>query len=496
MRSLGGNPATTTRETLVCVPFRSENMSQYDTCSESSESLGGGAAPSVRKPEGSHHHRGPLDICLLVEPSPITYVGGQSVRIRTLIQHLIDNNNNNNNTTSDDDDDDDDYYHVELITAEVVDPEPPDQWRGVPVHHTHGFRLPHYPTLTISFDWTFQVLRLVAQQRPDILHVTTPGLFMFGALLCSRIFQIPLVMSYHTHLPVYVRTYLPSYLSPLAEWCLWLLNRLVHACADLVVVTSPQIRDEFHQHGIFGINNSLVQVWPKGVDTRQFHPRHYSAPMRHRMSGGGGGGGGGGDATNNNALDFLIVSIGRLGSEKRLKDLRDILKGVPGGRLCIVGTGPQEPELREYFQGTPTVFLGQLTGLELSQAFASGDAFCLPSDSETLGFVVLESMASGVPCVGANAGGVPHIIRDGVKGTGFLVPPGDTDAFAEKLRLLQKDQKLRAAMSVAARRETERWSWEASMDKLVNELYPKAQMNFNDRFERRLWRALCSYFHG
>lgn len=54
-----------------------------------------------------------------------------------------------------------------------------------------------------------------------------------------------------------------------------------------------------------------------------------------------------------------------------------------------------------------------MTGEALSQAFASADVFVMPSDSETLGFVVLESMASGVPVVGADAGGIPDLIGDG-----------------------------------------------------------------------------------
>lgn len=57
-------------------------------------------------------------------------------------------------------------------------------------------------------------------------------------------------------------------------------------------------------------------------------------------------------------------------------------------------------------------------GEELSQSFASADVFLMPSDSETLGFVVLESMASGVPVIGANAGGIPNLIDEVSRGRG------------------------------------------------------------------------------
>lgn len=75
--------------------------------------------------------------------------------------------------------------------------------------------------------------------------------------------------------------------------------------------------------------------------------------------------------------------------------------------------GPDAEALKDYFAGTKTVLTGTMTGEPLSQAFASADVFVMPSDSETLGFVVLESMASGVPVVGADAGGIPDLIQHG-----------------------------------------------------------------------------------
>lgn len=86
---------------------------------------------------------------------------------------------------------------------------------------------------------------------------------------------------------------------------------------------------------------------------------------------------------------------------------------IPKARLALVGGGPDSESLKEHFKGTKTVLAGQMTGEALSQAFASADVFVMPSDTETLGFVVLESMASGVPVVGANAGGIPDLIDDG-----------------------------------------------------------------------------------
>jgi sulfoquinovosyltransferase len=74
--------------------------------------------------------------------------------------------------------------------------------------------------------------------------------------------------------------------------------------------------------------------------------------------------------------------------------------------------------------------MGMMHGDALSQAYASADVFVMPSETETLGFVVMEAMASGLPVVAVAAGGITDIItRDGE--IGFLYQPGDYARAAE-----------------------------------------------------------------
>ena len=108
----------------------------------------------------------------------------------------------------------------------------------------------------------------------------------------------------------------------------------------------------------------------------------------------------------------------------------------------------------------------------------------MPSDSETLGFVVIESMASGVPVVGANAGGIPSIIKDGK--TGLLVNPRDPAEFTAKVKSLLDDRKKLAEFAKAALEDTQTWSWESATSYLRNVQYPRAIKNFNIKKEERI----------
>ena len=353
---------------------------------------------------------------------------------------------------------------VMLITTEVHDKLRPAVWRDrVQVKYTFGIPLPSYNQISISLDWTGKALRELLRMQPDLIHVTTPGPLLFPSILASRLLRnTTLVMSCHTHLTAYAKTYLPPGINIVVEWIIWRYTAIVHSFADVTLVTSPQIRDDFEKHGI-----ARVHVWQKGVDSQKFHPKFSSNEMRQRM-------------TRDRPNKLLLVYVGRLAEEKRIVVLKGVLRRLPGATLCVIGTGPYGDSLREQFAGTDTTFLGELRGLDLSQAFASGDVFLMPSTSETLGFVVLETMASGVPVIAADAGGLQHLIDNGR--TGFLVKPENDTAFVERIQQLVNSSSTKKSIIEAARKETERWTWKQSMAQLRDELYPRAMTRRLERF--------------
>lgn len=157
---------------------------------------------STRDSSTQHNTPSPLRICILVEPSPLTYVSGYANRFQALLRYLCEVHDT-----------------VEMVTTEVVIADPPSKWSGFPIHYVPGLRLPHYPLMSIAFDWTFKAASVIRRMKPDVIHASSPGFMVFNGLFCSRAFRIPLVMSYHTHLPIYVRSYVrPKILSRIAEW--------------------------------------------------------------------------------------------------------------------------------------------------------------------------------------------------------------------------------------------------------------------------------------
>ena len=133
--------------------------------------------------------------------------------------------------------------------------------------------------------------------------------------------------------------------------------------------------------------------------------------------------------------ETLVVGyVGRLAVEKGLRVAVEAVQKLeqlrPGKtRFIAVGDGPFAEEIRK---GAPagSWLPGKLHGNRLSEVYASADVFLFPSTTDTFGNVLLESMASGVPALGADVGPTREILSDG---RGWLARPDDSDDFARVL---------------------------------------------------------------
>ncbi|KOP27138.1 glycosyl transferase [Hapalosiphon sp. MRB220] len=316
------------------------------------------------------------------------------------------------------------------------------EYKGAQVYGISGFPLPLYPELKMALPRP-AIGHILEQFHPDIIHVVNPAVLGLAGIFYSKMLNIPLVASYHTHLPQYLQHYGLGML----EGFLWELLKAGHNQAALNLCTSTAMMEELTTHGIERVN-----LWQRGVDTETFHPSLNSEEMRSHLS-------------QNHPNSPLLLYVGRLSAEKEIERIKPILEAIPEARLALVGDGPHRQALEKHFANTNTHFVGYLVGKELASAFASADAFIFPSRTETLGLVLLEAMAAGCPVVAARSGGIPDIVTDSVNGYLFAPNTGDEGAIAATIRLLEMKQE-RESIRQNARKEAERWGWAAATRQL------------------------------
>ena len=319
------------------------------------------------------------------------------------------------------------------------------EYKGAKVKGVSGFPLPLYPELKLAFPRP-SMREAIEEFKPDLIHVVNPAVLGLGGIYYSKSLDIPLVASYHTHLP----KYLEHYNLGLLEGVLWELLKAMHNNAAINLCTSTVMQQELTEHDI-----ERVEVWQRGVDTELFRPELRSDEMRSRLSQG---------FTGSNPDAPILIYIGRLSAEKEIDRIKPVLESIPGARLALVGDGPYREELEKHFEGTPTHFVGYLAGEELGAAYASADAFIFPSRTETLGLVLQEALAAGSTVVAARAGGIPDIVTDGVNG--FMFDPADEQGAIVATQKLLGMKAERELLRQNARVEAERWGWEASTRQL------------------------------
>ncbi len=315
----------------------------------------------------------------------------------------------------------------------------PDSYKGATIVGVAAMPLPLYPELKLGLPGP-AVSDKLEEFKPDLVHVVNPAVLGLGGIWLAKTNNIPLIASYHTHLPKYLEHYGMGMLEPL----LWELLKAAHNQALLNLCTSSAMVNELEDKGI-----QRTALWQRGVDTENFRPELRSEKMREKLFG------------KYQNTDSLLIYVGRLSAEKQIERIKPVLDNIPGACLALVGDGPYRGQLEKIFENTKTNFIGYLSGEELASAYASGDIFLFPSSTETLGLVLLEAMAAGCPVIGANKGGIPDIINNGINGC--LYNPDEKDngerSLIEATKKILADKNKKEAMRKEARKEAEQWDW-------------------------------------
>jgi glycosyltransferase involved in cell wall biosynthesis len=284
---------------------------------------------------------------------------------------------------------------------------------------------PGYNELKIAFPW--KVGKILEEINPDYIHIATEG----PVGLCVRQYLdkhgYRYNTAYHTKFPEGIRK-----LFGVPESITWPLVRWFHKHSGKVLTTTDTMVAELRDHGFDG----EVIAWTRGVDREVFHPAH-------RVE----------------TVSKYVLCVSRVSKEKNLKAFFEM--DYPGYLKVMVGDGPM---LETYKKQYPDVyFTGYKTGEDLARYYANAEVFVFPSQWETFGIVMIESMACGTPVAAYQVTGPTDVIDQGI--TGFMVTEQEgLKAAVDKCLAINRND---------VHRVSHRWSWERAWEIFRDNLVDK-----------------------
>jgi len=328
-----------------------------------------------------------------------------------------------------------------------------------------GFECLSIPTIAVPFNKRYsmaiphlagaQLKNKLADFAPDVIHIATPSLLGHFALDYARDVQLPVLTIYHTHFISYIDYYLSKmpFLVDLVKAKLTAGHKSFYNKCEIVYVPSETIADEMEE---MGITPSRLKIWKRGIDTNLFSPQKRNTEFLKHVTG-------------NDNPNILFVS--RLVWEKNLDTLFKIYDYCASRNLnynfIVAGDGTA---MKTCQQRMPkAIFTGNLQHERVAELYASADVFLFTSISETYGNVVLEAMASGLPCVIADGGGSADFIRQG--DNGFKCSPNNEASYVEKIEIILQDGDLRQRFSDKGRRYSLDLNWNKLTDVYFTDLH-------------------------
>lgn len=313
-------------------------------------------------------------------------------------------------------------------------------------HRPHAARpYRRYPDLQWVVPPVWSMIRETRRRDPDIIHISTPGPVGVVGLMAATLLNKPVTGIYHTDFPAYIRRlYGPTLMARLADGYM----RGFYGRFEAVFTRSRDYIDILRD---LGLDPAMLHDLPPGMDTSRFHPRHRDADVWTEMG----------------LTDRpKVLYVGRISREKNLEFLaatwQAFRKGGGDAELVFIGDGPLRPQLEATLGGPDVHFLGTRHGDELARLYASADLFAFPSVTDTLGQVVMEAQASGLPALVSDEGGPRLVVQDGT--TGRVLPVDAPEAWAAAIQDWLDHPEIRKDMGAAARRRMQTQSFAQSFE--------------------------------
>ncbi|MEL4106618.1 glycosyltransferase family 1 protein [Oscillospiraceae bacterium WX1] len=322
--------------------------------------------------------------------------------------------------------------------------EEPSEHPDYPVVRFRGIKPLIYPECRLVFPPHARIIDILIAFQPDVVHIVTELGIGYAGLRAARELQLPVIMSYHTNYDQYLDFYNLSYLSR----PVWSYVRWFHQFAAITLCPSRATADALRCHGI-----RHTDIWSRGIDRGVFSPAHADKTLLAEFG----------------LQDMTVfLYVGRIAKEKGLDTLAESIKTLSQAQLATMafvftGDGPYLEELKAL--GIPNaVFTGCLRGDALAKVYASCDVFVFPSGTETFGNVFLEAMASGLPGICVDAGGVTDFTEHGENA--YVCRYRDAEDLAAALTAMT-DETLRNHLRAGALKTAQARDWPVILDGLM-----------------------------
>jgi Glycosyltransferase len=342
------------------------------------------------------------------------------------------------------------YFENNKIEYLIFAPYYPDnslQLREIHVKRFRSMSLPAYPECKLSIPLYSNLCHLADKFKPDVVHLMTPAGIGVAGLKYAHERDLPLVSSFTTSFDAYLKYYKIDIFQNL----IWSFFKWFHNSCDINLCPSQDTINTLESRRIRNI-----KLMSRGIDTDVFNPLFKSGDIKK-------------DLNTEEKMAFLYV--GRLAAEKDLDILMESIRNINGiypglTRFVIAGDGPYASCMKKTAPDN-VLFTGYIKGERLSSIYASCDVFVFPSSTETFGNVVLEAMASGLPVIAVNSGGVKNSIINGYNG--ILCDSRDVGSFTRAICRFIEDKTLAGNLGINARQYTLDKSWNSIFDRLMSD---------------------------
>ncbi|HEX8265028.1 MAG TPA: glycosyltransferase family 4 protein [Pyrinomonadaceae bacterium] len=305
------------------------------------------------------------------------------------------------------------------------------------------------PPRVPNFGLIQKLIKLFREVKPDIVHAACIEA-NFHCLPASRLAGIGSRV-----IAEEVGTLIDGAGKPTRSWKARKIGQMIWRSADSILAISQAVKQDII--GLENADESKITVIPYYIDFDRFP---FAVGGKKRKS----------------SEEFIIGAVGRLSPEKGQKILLSALKLVlqknENVRLWLIGDGVDRESLKTMAEelgiGERVKFWGMRS--DIPELLGQMDLLVQPSHYEGLGIAIQEAMASGVPVVASEVGGIPELIEQGK--TGVMFPVGDSRALADEIiRMVNLDQAERNQMILRARESSEARFSKATVVNQLSDLY-------------------------